>query len=199
MRTTKALLTVPLVLTIALAACGGDDDDAAPAGADDPTSAEEVARGYDSGGGNGTGGGDEGDAGDPIAGVDLTSLGTPPEAAPGTAVVAIDGTTTTFDGAALGVGQCEIGPDRIAVRIGQSGPWMAFSASPAGDEAWSAGPSWQPVEDPPQFEGLTPGSEIVVDGETVTYQGEVVIKHVVNDFDSWERTVGSLTVNCAAA
>lgn len=188
MRIRTALLTVSLASAVALAACGGDDDastdDADQATATTAPTDDAVA--------------DADATGDPIAGVDLSTVGPPPDAAPQTAVVVVDGATSTFDGTELGVGQCEVTPDRIAIRIGQSGPWMAFTATPAGD-AWSAGPSWQTSDDPPQYEGLPPGGEIVVDGSTVTFRGEVVIKNDVTDFDSWERTVGAVTVNCAAA
>lgn len=175
-------------LVLLVAACSGDGDETTAA-------EEQAASGID---GAPESSDEPGFVVDPVAGVDLSGLGAPPDAAPGTAVVSIDGTTTVLDGAALPVARCQVAPDSIAVNIGQSGPWLQFVATKSG-ESWTQGPEWQLGDDPPQYEGIVVGSEIAVDGERVTFQGEIVIKTENSDFDTWERTVGSLAINCASS
>ena len=130
-------------------------------------------------------------------GVDLTDLGPPPPADPQSAAALIDGETLTFPIDTLGSARCEVAEDAIAVNIGQSEDWLAFVAAPAGG-SWSVGPTFG-REDGPQYEGLTPGSEIIVSGDQVTFRGEIVIKADPTDPGSWERILGSLTINCGAA
>lgn len=173
------LIPVALLIAVFTAGCGGDSDS--------ETSFS----------GSNTAAADTASDPDPVAGVDLASAPEPPPAGRGGAAVTVDGVTTDFDGDVLGLGQCEVSDDRIAVRIGQSGPWLAFEAQRSGG-VWSQGPSWQPADDPPQHEGMAVGAEIVVDGSTVTFRGEVVIQHDPLDFASWERTVGALTIDCGS-
>lgn len=185
-----ARLIIAVALVGALAACGGNDSstpDTQP-----PSTGAPDASGSGDGGQTGDNGNAGGGSGDPS--LELGSLGAPPDAAPQTAVAVVDGETYTFDAADLGSQRCEVSSDAIAINIGQSEDWFTFVAAPAGN-SWAAGPNMG-LEDGLQLEGLPTDAEIVVSGETVTFQGEVVVKPNPSDFDSWERTIGSVTVNC---
>ena len=194
-------LIAALALAMVVAACGGDggaQSDSDTSNGEPSSSSGTEAVGEDGGGDGDTSGG-SGDIGTSdgggVAGIDLSGLGAPPEASPGTAVVEVDGQTHVFDSSDLGSARCEVSADSIAVNIGQSEDWFAFVATRSGN-AWSTGPSFA-LEDEPEQEGLTPGSQILVAGEEVTFQGEIVIKTDPTDFDSWKRTVGSVAVNCS--
>lgn len=176
-----------LALAVFVTACGGDSDSSDPDSDGDRSVPETTATGQADGGGD-----DDGN----VVGLDLGSLGSPPDAAPQTAVALIDSQEFSFDATELGSARCEVASDSIAVNIGQSEDWFAFVATRAGD-AWSVGPSFA-LEDMPQHEGLTPRSQIFVDGQVVTFQGEIVIKEDPTDFASWERSLGSVTVNCGS-
>ena len=196
---------VALVLALALlAGCGDDGGDEStpvpdPAGGDDASAdtTPDGGQSGDSGNGGAGNGNDAGGDSSGVTGIDLSSLGPSPAADPQTAVIAIDGETLTFDIAELGAARCEVAADAIAVNIGQSEDWLAFVATPAGN-SWSAGPTFG-IEDGLQYEALTPGSEIVVEGDQVTFRGEIVVKTDPIDPGSWVRTLGGLTVNCAAS
>ena len=172
-----------LVLAFVVVACGGGDATTSESGTSTPQTASDPSD---------ISAVEGGDASD--AGVDIGSLGSPPEADPQTAVAVVDGTTYTFAAAELGSARCEIESDRVAINIGQSEDWFAFVATAAGG-TWTTGPSFG-LEDAAQHEGLTPGSRIEVADQQVTFQGEIVIKVDQSDFDSWIRTIGSVTANC---
>lgn len=186
-----------MALAVLLAGCGDNDDTPSGASADSNTSNDPESGSSETGNGaqdDGAPQPDEGDGGG-VAGLDLESLGAPPDAEPQTAVAVVDGETYVFAAAELGSARCEVGPDSIAVNIGQSEDWFTFVATRTGD-TWTIGPSLG-FEEGSQQEGLTPGARITVDGQTVLFEGEIVIKTEPTDFDSWKRTLGSVVVNCA--
>ena len=129
--------------------------------------------------------------------VDISGLGDPPTAEPGTAVVAFDDQSVVYRMVGSVNPRCEVTDERFQVSMEDAdGNLFIFDGTPAdGETGWQGSPAFD--VDRLHHEGNALSGHVNVDGDVITYQGTITIFLDRSDINSWEDTLGSVTANCS--
>ena len=130
--------------------------------------------------------------------VDISGLGDPPSAEPGTAVAEFDSVSAVYHMAGAVHPRCEVTDERFQVSMEDTdGNLFIFDGTPSdgSETGWQGSPAFD--VDGLHHEGDSLSGHVNVDGDVITYQGTITIFHDRSDINSWEDTLGSVTANCS--